>query len=797
MSGADEVDELLNEFLVESHEGLDQLDRDLVELEQNGPSPELIARVFRCVHTIKGTCGFFGYGTLESVAHVGENLLTRVRDGSLTVTPPMTSALLAMIDAIRFMLQQIEQHGTEGDADYSALVTTLAALADGERLPLSTLVPYSPPADPAELAPVIDLDGGCAPASPSPLLGELLVRRGDASALDVAAAVQEQEAGSKKRVGEILVERGMTSAAAVKDALETQQDLKGGLSDSSIRVDVALLDRLMNLVGELVLARNQILQATSTVKDDALLGTTQRLNLITSELQEGVMKTRMQPIGNVWSKFPRVVRDLAVTCGKQVTVTMEGAETELDKTIIEAIKDPLTHIVRNSVDHGIESPRERVLSDKSPEGRLVLRAFHEGGQVNIEITDDGGGIDPAKLRAKAVEKGLLTQEAGMRLGDHEALQLIFAAGFSTAAKVTNVSGRGVGMDVVKTNIEKIGGTVDVQSVVGQGTTLRIKIPLTLAIIPALVVTSGGERFAIPQVSLLELVRLEPEHAAKRIEMIYGAPVYRLRGKLLPLVHLNHALELATTPWPGQPGAPDEPLNIIVLQTDGVPFGLIVDGINDTEEIVVKPLGAQLKGLSAFAGATIMGDGHVALILDVHGLAQRANIIGRERDRQNTEQEQKTAREETHALLLFGYGTDHRMAIPLSEIARLEEIPCAKVERTGRHEVVQYRDNIMPLVRLTDHLEGIAPATDEPEMLQVIVYANSGEFVGLVVDRILDVVDTSVNLQRRRKSGPILGTAVIQEKVTDVLDIRAIVASVEEEFLSEQEGTTTGELLLHA
>jgi two-component system, chemotaxis family, sensor kinase CheA len=781
MSGADEVDELLNEFLVESHEGLDQLDRDLIELEQAGPSPDLIGRVFRCVHTIKGTCGFFGYATLESVAHVGENLLTRVRDGSVSITPEMTTALLAMIDAIRAMLQQIERDGTEGEGDYRALVATLAALTDGTPPPAGLLVPASEPEGPQ-----------------SPLLGELLVRSGEVAAVDVAAAVQEQEAGGVQRVGEILVERGVATTAAVKDALDLQQELRSGaVSDSSIRVDVALLDRLMNLVGELVLARNQILQATSTVDDDALLGTTQRLNLITSELQEGVMKTRMQPIGNVWGKFPRIVRDLAVSFGKQVSVVMEGAETELDKTIIEAIKDPLTHIVRNSVDHGIETPRQRVLADKSPEGRLILRAFHEGGQVNIEITDDGAGIDPARLRLKAVEKGLLTPEASIRLTDHEAMQLIFAPGFSTAAKITNVSGRGVGMDVVKTNIEKIGGTVDVQSVCGAGTTLRIKIPLTLAIIPALVVVSRGERFAIPQVSLLELVRMEPEDAAKRIEMIYGAPVYRLRGKLLPLVHLNHALELEATPWPGQAGAPDTPLNIIVLQTDGVPFGLVVDDINDTEEIVVKPLGAQLKGLAAFAGATIMGDGHVALILDVHGLAQRAGLLGRERDRQLENQEQKAQGEATQALLLFGYGDNHRMAIPLSEIARLEEIPLAQVERTGRHDVVQYRDNIMSLVRLADHLDGVASQSEAPEMLQVIVYANTGHFVGLVVDRILDVVDTSVTLQRRRRSGPILGTAVIQERVTDVLDIRAIVASVEAEFLGEHDAPLNREYLLHA
>jgi len=791
-----EMDDIVSEFLVESYEGLDQLDRDLVTLEQTGSTPELIGRVFRCVHTIKGTCGFLGFSTLESVAHVGENLLSKVRDGSRTITPEMVSVLLTLMDALRSMLQHIEQDGTEGSADHSALIAALVALTEGTPVPsVAADVPPPPASAPPPPDPVVVAS---APGDPPPPIGDILVTRGEAAREEVVAAIEEQTGGEAQKMGQILVARGAATPAAVQNALEVQQELKGGaVADTTIRVDVGLLDRLMNLVGELVLARNQILQATTTMRDGVLVGTTQRLNLITTELQEGVMKTRMQPIGNVWSKFPRVVRDLAVACGKQVAIVMEGAETELDKTIIEAIKDPLTHIVRNSVDHGIESPRDRVMADKSPEGRLLLRAFHEGGQVNIEITDDGGGIDPAKLRLKAVEKGLMTPEAAIRLSDREATHLIFAPGFSTAAKVTNVSGRGVGMDVVKTNIEKIGGTVDVQSVIGAGTTLRIKIPLTLAIIPGLIVSSAGERFAIPQVSLVELVRLEPEHAAQRIEMIYGAPVYRLRGKLLPLVHLNHTLGLEQTPWPGQPGAPDAAFNIIVLQTDGVQFGLVVDKISDTQEIVVKPLGKLLKGLTAFAGATIMGDGHVALILDVHGLAQRAGVLQSERDRQLAEQaEQKAARQDTHSLLLFGYGDNHRMALPLSEIARLEEIPTASIERTGRFEVVQYRDRIMPLIRLAQHLDGVTDTTTQSDLLQVIVYAFADQYVGIVVDRILDVTDTTVNLQRRRKAGPILGSAVIQDKVTDILDLRALVGSVDEEFVAELEAPPARELLLN-
>ncbi len=399
---------------------------------------------------------------------------------------------------------------------------------------------------------------------------------------------------------------------------------------------MGLLDKLMTLVGELVLARNQVMQFSNSQENTAFLGTVQRLNLLTTELQAGVMKTRMQPISNIWSKFPRVVRDLALACGKQARIEMEGQETELDKTIIEAIRDPLTHLVRNAIDHGIEAPAERLARGKTAEGRLALHALHEGGKVIIEITDDGGGIDPQRIRAKAIRAKLLTPEQADRLNDRELVNLIFLPGFSTADKVTQFSGRGVGMDVVRTNVEKIGGTVTLESRPGRGTTVKMKIPLTLAIIPALTITSAGDRYAIPQVSLLELVRLEGEQAERGLERIHGAPVYRLRGNLLPLVYLNRQLHPdATVPRRNgevrAPAAQGE-ITIVVLQADERQFGLVVDAIHDTEEIVVKPLQKQIKGIGIFAGATIMGDGKVALILDVLGLAQRANVISGVRER---------------------------------------------------------------------------------------------------------------------------------------------------------------------
>ena len=596
-------------------------------------------------------------------------------------------------------------------------------------------------------------------------------------------------------MGEILVEAGAARPAAVQEALQGQAEARASsLSESNIRVDVGLLDKLMNLVGELVLARNQILQFSSTQQDSTFLNTTQRLNLITTELQEGVMKTRMQPIGNIWSKFPRVVRDLATGCGKQIRLEMEGKETELDKTLIEAIKDPLTHVVRNSVDHGVESPEKRLAAGKPAEGRLFLRAFHEGGQVNIEISDDGAGIDVERVKQKALSKSLITLDQATRMNDRELLNLIFLPGLSTAEKVTNVSGRGVGMDVVKTNIEKIGGTVDIHSRPGCGTTLKIKIPLTLAIIPALIVTSGGDRYAIPQVSLLELVRLEGEQARKGIEKIHGASVYRLRGKLLPLVNLNHELRVDE----GENSSRRDALvNIVVLQADDRHFGLVVDDINDTEEIVVKPLGKQLKGIPTFAGATIMGDGQVALILDVLGLAQRANVISEIRDRSVGDKtaEAGIRHDDGESLLLLRGPDDGRMAMPLSLVARLEEFARTALEKAGGRQVVQYRGQILPLIHLSAALserrqeprnaDPASPA-DEDEKIQVVVYTDQGRSVGLVVDRILDIAHEAVNVRKHSGRHGTLGTMVVQGRVTEMLDLKGIITTADPTFFQDVE-----------
>ena len=764
--------DIVKDFLVESYENLDRLDRDLVGLEKNPKDKEALAGVFRTIHTIKGTCGFLGFGKLEKVAHVGENLLAHLRDGQLTLNPAITTALLGMVDAVRQMLKEIESTGQDGEVDYPELRETLTHLLSPEAAASNTAAGK--------------LEAALQAAAPPMSLGAILMQQAGVTPEEILLAVKKQKEGDPRLMGEILVEQHAVRPADVADALQIQRTSRGqaAASDSTIRVDVGLLDKLMTLVGELVLARNQLLQISNSVEDAGLQAVSQRMNLIATELQEEVMKTRMQPIGNIWGQFPRTVRDVALGCGKQVSIEMEGKETELDKTIIEAIKDPLTHLVRNSVDHGIELPEDRVKAGKDPTGRLILRAFHEGGRVNIEISDDGAGLNVERLRQKAVERGVITAEQAARLTEREIFNLIFLPGFSTAQKITNVSGRGVGMDVVKTNVEKIGGTVDVQSTAGRGTTVRVKIPLTLAIIPALVVTCGGDRYAIPQVSLLELVRLEADQVRTGIEMVHGVPVHRLRGRLLPLVYLSRELRLAE--GSSQAGKSNEAVNIVVLQADDRQFGLVVDTINDTEEIVVKPLRKQLKTVKTFAGSSVMGDGKVALILDVLGLAQRAGVVTETRDRalaeKSTEAVDTAAQKQT--FLLFAGPGDSRMAIPLDALARLEEFPVEQVEMSGSQWVTQYRGQILTLIRLSvvmqkrqRKLQGLqgapAPGSDP---LQVLVLNQDGHAVGLVVERILDIVEDRADVKSAATRPSVLYSVLIGDRVTELLDIPAILKS---------------------
>jgi two-component system chemotaxis sensor kinase CheA len=536
-------------------------------------------------------------------------------------------------------------------------------------------------------------------------------------------------------------------------------------------VDVDLLDSLMRLVGELVLTRNQVVRSAGTQTDVALVRATQRLNLITTELQESVMRTRMQPIDNLWSKLPRVVRDLSSQLGKQVVLQMHGKETELDRTLLEAVKDPLTHLVRNAVDHGIETAAARIATGKPAAGTLGLKAYHEGGHVVVEVTDDGAGIDPEHIGRIALERGLVTADQLDRMRREEVLDLLFRAGFSTATHVTNVSGRGVGMDVVRTNIKKIGGTVDVESTVGVGTTWRLTIPLTLAIVQALTVECAGERYAIPQVAVHELVSVDATGSG--VEYVAGAPVYRLRGRLLPLVRMDDALGVGG-------GATDGPVFLAVVQADGRRFGMVVDRVLNTEEIVVKPLSSRLKGAGVYAGATILGDGRVALILDVQALARRTQLGAEAVAAMEaaTADEAGAIAADTVRLLVASVG-DRRVAVPLDSVTRLEDFPLSAVEHVGHREVVQYRGEIMPLVRL-GRLLGSYDETPG-ESLPVIVYSERGRTVALAVDRIVDIVDGNVTAKSDLNDSGLIGSAVIQDKVTEMLDVRQAILVADPRF----------------
>ncbi len=708
----DEMDEIIGEFLVEAREHLDRLDADLVELEKDGENAETIARVFRSVHTIKGTAGFLDFPRLEKLSHAGEDLLGAIRDGKTPVSPAVITPLLDMLDALRVLLDHIEAHGNDkGDA--GDLESLASALRDA-------IAPSS-----ALAAPVVN-----------PVL------------IEVEEHVAELESAVADAVS-------TTPSAPLEKVAHLQATAPTG---SPLRVDVALLDRLMNLVGELVLVRNRILQLSEDSNDSALLSASQRLNLITSELQEGVTHARMQPIGNVWTKVPRLVRDVSRALGKQVEIVTEGAETELDKTILEAIADPMTHLVRNAIDHGIESPQVRAAAGKNPTGTLLLRAYHEGGIVTIELSDDGAGIDTARVGAKAVSSGLVSQERLSRMSEAEIMDFIFHAGFSTAEKVTNVSGRGVGMDVVRTSIGAIGGSVDVDSRQGRGTTFRVKIPLTLAIIPALIVAHESSRYAIPQVNLVELVRIDP----LQVEGLTQAPVFRLRDGLLPLVYLSEVL--------GQPRNATSNY-VLVLAAGSARFGLVVDEVRDTAEIVVKPLTSHLQGLGVFSGATVMGDGRVALILDAMGLAQHA--MGNDDSHTDGTHAVDELDQDLVSMLVASVGEERRIAVRLSEIDRLEVFAVDAVERSVHQDVVQYREGTMPL----RHLAGALGTSFIPgeEGLSTIVCGGTHP-VGVVVEQILDVVAVPAAAIEPVDSHMVTARAVIQGKVTDVVDLSRYIES---------------------
>ena len=956
-----EDDETLQMYVEESQEHLADIENDLLAIEQAGADIdlELVNKVFRAAHSIKGGAGFMGLTNIKELSHKMENVLGMIRSGEMIPNSEIVNILLLASDALLNLLNNVTD---SNEIDVSEHIDALANLADGSppegrqeacsspaeitfpdgrvafsvagvelskvreggkhiylidydlikdvhqrgKTPLDVLqnmekagcildgrleiegvgdleadhdtgrlaftVLYATLLDPTLIntlveieetrifevgpdlvvRPIVDKPGGevleeVAPISPQDIEGDER-QGGQEPQMTQAEHVDTQE---KKPVFRPINEKEpKTEEAVCEPATEKKAPVvtKAPEMDTNLRVNVGLLDSLMNLAGELVLGRNQLLQSIASKDMRAIQLGGQHLDLITSELQEAIMLTRMQPIGNVFTKFQRVVRDLARNLGKQIELTLEGTEVELDKTIIEAISDPLTHLVRNSVDHGIESPEERVEAGKESTGQIRLEAFHEAGQVNIQISDNGRGINGEQLAATAVEKGLIPEEQAKVMSEKEKVGLIFLPGFSTAKEVTDVSGRGVGMDVVKTNLDKLGGIVDIESKLGKGTTVRIKLPLTLAIIPSQIVSTGGDRYAIPQVNMDELLRIPAAQIRERVERVGGAEVVRLRGQLLPLLKLSDVLgigstyvdptdgaekpdrrqdiadrrlpdtmsaEQETTPETRDPDGGDGDLsigsddrresldrryhaesavNVVVVSTGALKYGLVVDHLHDSEEIVVKPLGRHLKHCKGYAGATIMGDGRVALILDVGNLVQMAGLASIEGADQGESMAKEaaeaiTAKRDMQSLLVFRSSEDEQFAVTLSQVERIEKVKSDQVEELGGKKVMHYRGGSLPLFSI-DQVANVKPLAQNEDCL-VIVFVLAGKEIGLLAIGPVDAVDVSVEVddQTLKQTG-IMGSTIINDRTTQLIDIYQLVEALNADWFSTPKATDT-------
>jgi two-component system, chemotaxis family, sensor kinase CheA len=706
------MDDLLREFLTETNESLNLVDAELVRFEQEPNNGAILGNIFRLVHTIKGTCGFLALPRLETLTHAAETLMGKFRDG-MPVTAEAVTLILSTIDRIKSILEAIETSEQEPEGGDADLIDQLGRMARGEVAAPPRVMPLPQPA-------------------PAPV--------------ELKKPDQPEAPEKSDKQDKLAAER-------------PEEDRGDRLANHSIRVNVDTLDHLMTTVSELVLTRNQLLEIVRRHQDSDFKVPLQRLSNVTAELQEGVMKTRMQPIGNAWQKLPRVVRDLCAELGKDIELAMRGADTELDRQVLDLVKDPLTHLVRNCADHGIESPAERIAAGKPAKGTIRLSAWHEGGHIIIEISDNGRGLDLAGIKAKIVEKGLASEAQLAAKSEAEICNYVFAPGFTTAAKVTSISGRGVGMDVVRNNIEQIGGTVDLKSVNGAGTTFTIKIPLTLAIVSALIVEAGGERFAIPQLAVLELVRAgnSGEH---RIEHIKDAPVLRLRNKLLPLVRLKEVFRL---------GACDNENGfVVVTQVGSQVFGVVVDGVFHTEEIVIKPMSSKLRHIPVFSGTTILGDGSVIMIIDPNGVAQalgRAAAAAARAENSELQSREEENDEDTVSLLVFRAGSQQPKAVPLSLVTRLEEIDCRKIEMSDGRHLVQYRDQLMPLLRI-DAETSLKKEGAQP----ILVFSDQGRSMGLVADEIIDIVEERLDIEVSSDRPGLLGYAVIKGATTEIIDV---------------------------
>ena len=814
-----EDDEILQGFIEESLEHLADIENDLLAIEEAGADidDELVNKVFRAAHSIKGGAGFMGLTVIQELAHAAENVLGMIRSRQLVPNPDIINVLLLASDELQQLIENVEE---SNEVDISEHLSALNAIYEGKEIPAraEAATETEPEQEEAGETEAVAAEAEAAP-EPEP----------ESTPEPEAQAEPEQQEQTAQEKEKTAPE---PAPAPPPPAPEKKKKIKKSKpkTDTSIRVTVSLLDQLMNLAGELVLSRNQLLQTITSGDVRSAEAVGQRIDLVTSELQEAIMLTRMQPIGNVFNKFPRVVRDLSKKLGRQIDLTIVGKEVELDKTIIEAINDPLTHLIRNSVDHGIEPPDVRVKQGKDPKGLIVLKAYHAAGQVVIEISDDGKGIDGNRLAEIAIKKGLITVEQAKAMSDKERTNLILMPGFSTAEKVTDVSGRGVGMDVVKTNLDQLGGSLDIESEVGKGTTISIKLPLTLAIIPCQIVMTGGERYAIPQVNLEELLRIPAAKVKERVERVGDAEVVRLRGNLLPLIRLSDVLGIERTYFDvvseetrkdkrrniadrrskssplfrdadagkvdteagdeqeqaersggERRQSPSSALNIVVVSTGAMKYGLIVDRLHDSEEIVIKPLGRHLQQCRGYAGATIMGDGRIALILDVSNLARMAGLTsldGSDRANELAEaaKEAITKTRDKQALLIFSSAPGEQFGVPLNQVERVEKIKQADIEDVGGRRVMQYRGGSLPLVSI-DEVAAVQPLADQEDLL-VIVFHLAGKDIGLLAIGPIDAMEIAAEIDDITLKQPgIMGSAIINGHTTMLIDIFEIVQTV--------------------
>jgi two-component system, chemotaxis family, sensor kinase CheA len=806
-----EDDEILQGFIEESLEHLADIENDLLEIEEGGENidEDLVNKVFRAAHSIKGGAGFMGLTVIQDLAHSMENVLGLIRSSKLVPTPEVINVLLQGSDKLNTMIEDVSN---SNDYDIEEHVVPLDAIYKGEAISVAPAKETAAPVpEPEPEVVAVDEKPPVLEAEPEP---EPVVVETAPEPTPPPPPPKPKPVKPKPRP-QATVEK--KPAAKVK-------------VDSSIRVHVSLLDSLMTLAGELVLSRNQLLQtiASDDVRNAESVG--QRIDLITSELQEAIMLTRMQPIGNVFGKFPRVVRDLSSKLDKNIELTIVGKDVELDKTIIESINDPLTHLVRNSVDHGIEKPADRTASGKPAKGTVTLKAYHAAGQVVIEITDDGKGLDGDLLASKAVEKDLLTPEQVQAMSTQDKVNLIFLPGFSMAKEVTDVSGRGVGMDVVKTNLDQLGGQVDIISEIGMGTTISIKLPLTLAIIPCQIIMTGGERYAIPQVNLEELLRIPAAQVKDRVERVGTAEVVRLRGNLLPLIRLSDVLDIERTyldkeddefkedrrerisdrrgldkdfsdelteqsaSGEREPAdrriAAASALNIVVVSNGSMKYGLIVDRLQDSEEIVIKPLGKHLQSCRGYAGATIMGDGRIALILDVTNLAIMAELTSMDGSDRAAEvahaaEEMIRAKKDKQALLTFRSSEAEQFAVPLNQVERIEKIKRSDIEELGGKRVMQYRGGSISLITVDD-VAMVQPIADNDDLL-VIVFNIANQIVGLLAIGPIDALQINVTIDDVTLSQTgIMGSTIIEGQTTMLVDIHEIVQTLYPEWFETQE-----------